>query len=255
MNTSSFATRFALRTYEPSYYYFELVETTRKLLLTGALVFFGPGISTQIVVAMVICVAMIKVLNISRPYNKDHHNIFHEIMQWQIFFMLLAAMMIKLENSNPASGGGGGISKSGGFDTMLVCMQGVGPVLLVVIVMMSLKVKRETALEKRRQKRDKKKKEHRQQHKETELVEVDGGRRSSGFVAENPMFKAPNSKAFLTSEVDDEVITPPVPPSQKNQSVLRPNDEGLLAIGKRVPKAAGKQSFSPPPSPALSPAV
>ncbi|GMI01202.1 hypothetical protein TrST_g6997 [Triparma strigata] len=185
---------FLYSSYEPTYYYFELIETARKLLLTGALVLFGPGTYTQIVIAMVICVAMIKILNISKPYHKKHHNIFHEIMQWQIFFVLLAAMMIKFEELNP-TGDSGGIPKSPGFDTMLVCMQGIGPVLMVIIVMISLKDKGKKALEKRRQKRQ-------MQQNEKELTSVGIRREGSGFVAENPMVEM-SSKSFFASDIDE----------------------------------------------------
>ena len=297
---------FLYSSYDPSYYYFgefgclgrilkgrvrkltqhghsnlpELVETSRKLLLTGALVFFGPGescnvyfcsfafdgisntinfsfvtgTSTQIVIAMVICVAMIKVLNISKPYHKEHHNIFHEIMQWQIFFVLLAAMMIKFEESKTA-GESGGISKSSGFDLLLVCMQGVGPVLMAIIVMISIKVKGKKALEKRRQKRQK---------KETELTEVNTGRRGSGFVAENPMFQPKaKSKSFFASEADEaheiaRMSTTPLrrapgkAPPQENRSVLRPNDQGLLAKSTQGPPK-GRAEQNPPQLPAPPP--
>mmetsp|Transcript_5565 Transcript_5565/g.10055 ORF Transcript_5565/g.10055 Transcript_5565/m.10055 type:complete len:294 (+) Transcript_5565:140-1021(+) len=144
---------------------------------------------------MVICVAMIKTLNISKPYHKKNHNVFHEIMQWQIFFVLLAAMMIKFEELNPTGGDSGDIPKSPGFDTMLVCMQGIGPVLMVIIVMISLKDKGKIAIEKRRQKRQ-------MQQNEKELTSVGIRREGSGFVAENPMVEM-SSKSFFASDIDE----------------------------------------------------
>jgi len=206
---------------------------------------------------MVICVATIKILIISRPYHKELHNIFHEIMQWQIFFVLLAAMMIKFENSNPA-GDRGEISKSSGFDLMLVCMQGVGPTLMVIIVVISIKVKGKKVLENWRQKK---------QRKETELTEVDTGRRGSRFGAENPMFQPKsNSKSFFAREVDDvqEIarMTTTYPPRgdrekdhpKENKSVMRPNDhvEWALASGTRGPPKGKAEpnlpQLSAPPS-------
>ena len=38
---------FLYDSYEPKYYYFEVVETIRKLFLTGGLVLLGPGTGEQ----------------------------------------------------------------------------------------------------------------------------------------------------------------------------------------------------------------
>ena len=52
---------FLYKNYQPQTYDFEVFETLRKLILTGGLVFLKPGTRAQICMAMLMCLAAMRV--------------------------------------------------------------------------------------------------------------------------------------------------------------------------------------------------
>ena len=55
------ALSFLYSAYEPKYWFFEIVETLRKLILTGGLIYLGPGTRFQIILSMVICLVSLRI--------------------------------------------------------------------------------------------------------------------------------------------------------------------------------------------------
>merc|ERR1712006_77555 len=85
--------RFLFDSYEPRCMYFEVVETFRKLLLTGMLVFFFPDTPSQIVVGLLIAFASAIIYSRYRPYVEDDDDFVSEVAQCKIFFVLLSALL------------------------------------------------------------------------------------------------------------------------------------------------------------------
>jgi len=49
---------FLYSAYEPRCYWFEVVETLRRLLMIGGMLFFNPGSGGQIMVSLVVCMGV-----------------------------------------------------------------------------------------------------------------------------------------------------------------------------------------------------
>lgn len=58
---------FLYGTYQLKYWYFEVLETLRKLSLTGYMVFFGPDSEAQVCVSLLISIFSLSVYNKKRP--------------------------------------------------------------------------------------------------------------------------------------------------------------------------------------------
>ncbi|CAM9693016.1 unnamed protein product, partial [Phaeothamnion confervicola] len=67
-------TSFLWETYRPRAYLYEVWECVRKLLMTGLLVYFKQGTSTQVVIAILITLVAMRVFNAARPYKRKDEN-------------------------------------------------------------------------------------------------------------------------------------------------------------------------------------
>ena len=74
---------------EPKFWY-EIVETIRKLVLTGGLIFLGSGSRNQIGLSIVICSGALRCFSSFKPYIKDFVDVFSEACHWQIFFVMFS---------------------------------------------------------------------------------------------------------------------------------------------------------------------
>ena len=81
--------------YKPRYWYFEVIECVRRLIMTGMLVLVRPGETTQVAVAMLFAIISIVLYTHLRPFENPHDNRLAIVSQWAIFFTLFAAMLIK----------------------------------------------------------------------------------------------------------------------------------------------------------------
>jgi len=70
--------------FEPMFWWFEILDTIRKLVLTGGLIFLGPGTTEQIAISMIICLVALRIFSGFRPFIKDRHDQFSELAQWQV---------------------------------------------------------------------------------------------------------------------------------------------------------------------------
>ena len=79
--------------YEPQYWYWEIVETTRRLVLTAVLSVCGAGSAAQSVLAIILSVVYIKLYGYFAPYERDADDVSAEVGQYQIFFTFLGALI------------------------------------------------------------------------------------------------------------------------------------------------------------------
>lgn len=83
--------------YEPRLWYWEVFETAHRLLLTGVLVVIAQGSGTQIIVGVMVALTFLKVGDVCRPYVDEKVQMLREICQWQIFFILFLALIVKAD--------------------------------------------------------------------------------------------------------------------------------------------------------------
>jgi hypothetical protein len=86
---------FLWQAYEPQYWYWEVVETTRRIMLTAVLSVAGPGTSEQSVLSVLLALMYIKLYSHYNPYQDDSDDVLAETGQFQIFFTFFVALIIQ----------------------------------------------------------------------------------------------------------------------------------------------------------------
>eukprot|EP01041_Mallomonas_annulata_P004483 gene4483-8920_t len=71
--------------YEPQFWYWEVVETFRKLALTAILSVISESIGVQLVYGILVQIIFVKVYAFYLPYESDHTDLLQEIAQYQKF--------------------------------------------------------------------------------------------------------------------------------------------------------------------------
>ena len=71
--------------YEGHVWYWEVVETARRLLLTAVVSVVGTGSAAQIVFGIIIAIVYVKLYGYFQPYELDEHDIMQEVAQYQVF--------------------------------------------------------------------------------------------------------------------------------------------------------------------------
>jgi hypothetical protein len=84
---------FLYEAYEPQFWYWEVVETTRRLVLTAVLSVCGAGTGGQAVLALLLALLYIKLVGYYRPYLEDMDDMEAEVGQFQIFLTFLGALI------------------------------------------------------------------------------------------------------------------------------------------------------------------
>jgi hypothetical protein len=84
---------FLYEAYEPQFWYWEAVETTRRLVLTAVLSVCGAGTGGQAVLALLLALLYIKLVGYYRPYIEDMDDMEAEVGQYQIFLTFLGALI------------------------------------------------------------------------------------------------------------------------------------------------------------------
>jgi hypothetical protein len=80
--------------YKPEFWYFEIVETSRRMMLTAVLSVIVPGTSVQLVVAFCISVFYVKIYEYLSPYAEEYDNITANIGMFQIAATFFAAIIV-----------------------------------------------------------------------------------------------------------------------------------------------------------------
>ena len=93
-----FGMEFLFDNYKPEFWYFEVVVTVFRLLLTGVLGLIQPGSSTQLSVGMMIAGGAIVVTSNLRPYENERDNNLSILSYIQIFLVMMCALVLKTQD-------------------------------------------------------------------------------------------------------------------------------------------------------------
>ena len=86
---------FLWEAYQPQFWYWEIIETTRRLMLTAVLSVAEPGTTGQTVFAVVLAVMYIKLYGLFGPYTSTEDNMLSETGQYQIYFTFFCALIMQ----------------------------------------------------------------------------------------------------------------------------------------------------------------
>jgi len=84
---------FLWNAYEPQFWYWEVVEAGRRIVLTAVLSVIFSGTSTQAILAVIVSLTFVKMYSFYEPYGASDDNITAEVGQYQIFFTFFGAMI------------------------------------------------------------------------------------------------------------------------------------------------------------------
>jgi len=87
--------KFLYDSYKPNYWFFEVVETTRRLMLTAVLSVIASGSSSQVVCGILLSVGYMKIYAYYQPYSLEESSILAELAQYQIFFSFFGSLIIQ----------------------------------------------------------------------------------------------------------------------------------------------------------------
>jgi len=86
---------FLFAAYDGHVWYWEVVETTRRLLLTAVVSVVGIGSTGQIVFGILVALIYVKLYGYFQPYAQHELDIVQEIAQYQVFFTFFIALLIR----------------------------------------------------------------------------------------------------------------------------------------------------------------
>jgi hypothetical protein len=89
--------RFLYESYRPCYWWWELIETSQRLLLTGVLVVIGQGSAMQILVGALISLGYLYIFLRYEPFSDELISSVKVVSYWQIFFVFWIALLIKAD--------------------------------------------------------------------------------------------------------------------------------------------------------------
>jgi hypothetical protein len=89
------ATSFLFDGYEPRYWWFEIFECVRRLMITGGTVFFLEGSATQVAVGVLISLVSIHVYAFAQPFIEGSSDVLALTAQWGIFLTLFLGLLLK----------------------------------------------------------------------------------------------------------------------------------------------------------------
>jgi hypothetical protein len=105
--TDSFGWLYAA--YEGKFYYWELIEFSRKLLLSAAIIFCYPGEPLQIVIGLLIMVVFLWALSTFKPYEDDSDDTAQGLSFFSLTVTLLCGLAFRIQqetagSNDPSSG-------------------------------------------------------------------------------------------------------------------------------------------------------
>jgi hypothetical protein len=95
MSSSAARLAFLWQAYLPAYWYWEVVESTRRIMLTAVLSVSSPGSSKQSVFGVMLAFCYIVLYSTYKPYNEASDATLAESGQIQIFLTFFAALVIQ----------------------------------------------------------------------------------------------------------------------------------------------------------------
>lgn len=98
MNTiNAYHLQFLHKAYEPKFWYWEIVETMRRLFFTALLVIATTGENLQIVGSIIMAVIFMKLYGFFQPYQDDADDYLQEAAQYQVFFTLFGGLIMRTD--------------------------------------------------------------------------------------------------------------------------------------------------------------
>jgi len=88
--------KFLYDAFLPKYYWTEVMECLRKLLLTGFVVFFYEGSILQIFTSMIISMIFLLIYNNIKPYLMPSNNTFAIFVHFQVTFTLACSLLLRM---------------------------------------------------------------------------------------------------------------------------------------------------------------
>jgi hypothetical protein len=89
------STQFLFKEYEPRFWWFEVFECVRRLMLTGGTVFFLEGSATQVAAGIIVALISIHVYADTHPFIDKKDDRLAMAAQWSIFFTLFSGLLLK----------------------------------------------------------------------------------------------------------------------------------------------------------------
>jgi hypothetical protein len=141
--------------YKPQFYYFEFVDLSRRIILTGGLVLLGRDGVTQVFLAMLVCLCWVSLLLRLSPYKDPHDNVLNTILSIHLLLTLMSGMALRVFKSEEQD-----IYRSTGFGillivTTIIC---IGISFVALILSLPCVPKSAQSCVKKKQKKKKKKK-------------------------------------------------------------------------------------------------
>ena len=87
---------FLLSSYKRRTYWFEVIETLRRLSLSGFLALFQPGSTRQIAVGCVFSLFFLRLYSFYLPLLGTHDNALAEMCNWQLFSILFITLLLNV---------------------------------------------------------------------------------------------------------------------------------------------------------------
>lgn len=136
--------KFIADAYKPEFWYFEVIECIRRILLSAGLVFITPGSPTQGIFATIVSYLSTLLYLGCQQFPDPSVNRLGVMAQVQLFFTFLSALMVKMDISTMSN------YDAAIFDNMLVALLFICPAMLLldpIIRIFSLKIQGGTALQ------------------------------------------------------------------------------------------------------------
>ena len=83
--------------YTPRFWFWEVLETVHRLLLTGVLVVIAQGTGAQIIVGVTLALFFLKLIDYYRPYTDPSVQHIRVMCQWQLYLVFFLALVLKAD--------------------------------------------------------------------------------------------------------------------------------------------------------------
>lgn len=91
------AIQFLCSAYKPQFWWWEILETIQRLLLTGVLILIAQGSAIQIVIGALLTLSFLYLYARYEPFQDEFVLSIKIVSYWQIFFVFWIALLIKAE--------------------------------------------------------------------------------------------------------------------------------------------------------------
>ena len=91
----SIALQFLYRAYEPRFYWYEIVEVARRLILVGFIIFVEPGTLIQLFVALTVAISMFAGMLFLRPHRDVSNRFLALVASFMTITTLISCIMLR----------------------------------------------------------------------------------------------------------------------------------------------------------------